>query len=119
MQTIHWMQANQPGRSMAGKLLINCGTGQQISIMWHNDDDDLPMAPGKHPIDKTGAKGTMSMISGVGNLVEPGQLDITAWDASHLAGTFTMKLDHQGIPKAVTGTFDLRCPYGKSDVCSP
>ena len=63
---------------MAGKLLINCGANEQISIMWHNDTDDLPMAPGKHPIDKTGAKGTMSIISAVGGLVEPGQLDITA-----------------------------------------
>lgn len=119
IQTTHWMTADQPGRSMAGKLLINCGADKQISIMWHNDTDDLPMAPGKHPIDKTGAKGTMSIIAAIGDLVEPGQLDITAWDASHIAGTFTMKIRHEGTPKTVTGKLDLRCPYGKTAACSP
>lgn len=114
VQSTHWMAPDQPGRSIAGKLLINCGKGAQVTIQLHNDDDDLPMAPGKYPIDKTGAKGTFSVIAPLA-LVEPGELDITAWDRSHIAGTFRFKADKGPL----TGTFDLRCPYGATPTCAP
>ncbi len=119
VQSTHWMPPEQPGRSSAGKLLINCGKSAQINIYWHNDDDELPMAPGKYPIDKTGAKGTLSTISPLGALAEPGEIDITAWDRSHLAGTFAMKVNKDGAPRSVVGRFDLRCPYGTTTHCTP
>jgi hypothetical protein len=116
-QSSLWMTADQPGRSIAGKFLLNCGKTDQISISLHNDDDELPQAAAKYPIDKTGAKGTMSIITGVGELSEPGELEITAWDKAHIAGKFAMKLNKDGATKAITGSFDLDCPYAKSDLC--
>ncbi len=119
VQSIHWMAPEQPSRSSAGKLQINCGKSAQINLYWHNDDDELPMAPGKYPIDKTGGRGTLSAISTLGALTEPGEIDISAWDRSHLAGTFVMKVNKDGAPRSVAGSFDLRCPYGATTHCTP
>ncbi len=118
VQSSHWMMAGASGRSMAGKLLINCGDKDKITIQHHNFDEELAMAAGKYPIDKTGAAGTMSII-GPFPLAEAGELDITAWDTSHMAGTFSFSVTKDGASKKVTGSFDLRCPYAASDVCVP
>lgn len=116
--SMHWMTADQPGRSVVGQLLLNCGKAPQVSLSPHNLEDPVPMAPGKYTIDKTGAKGTFSLIGG-GALAEPGEIDITAWDASHVAGTFRFKAEREGGVKQITGRFDLRCPYGTTAACRP
>jgi len=110
VMSLHWMAANQQGRSLAVPLLINCGSGKQLNISSEGDVTDIPMAPKKYPIGSD--KGSF-VVQGPDAWGAKGELEITAWDASHVAGTFQFAAGD----KKFTGNFDIKCPQPGNGVC--
>jgi len=45
-----------------------------------------------------------------------GEMDITAWDTTHMAGTFAFTGNNK---KKYAGTFDIKCPHAGNGVCTP
>ena len=114
--SLHWMPENQPGRSLGSALIINCGaSGKQLNLSPTGDSTvaDVPMKPGKYAITTTGKKGDFTVI-GPGFMGGAGELDVTAWDTSHVAGTFTV----ESGGKKYEGSFDLKCPTPGNGICS-
>ena len=114
--SLHWMPENQPGRSLGNALIINCGpSGKQVNLSATGDTTvaDVPMKPGKYAITTTGKKGDFTAI-GADFMGGTGTLDITAWDTSHVAGSFTIT---SGLRK-FEGSFDLKCPSPGNGICS-
>jgi len=108
VMSIHWMAANQPGRSIAGPLLINCGpAGKQLNLS--ADDTSIAMAPKKYEI----GTGKAFSVMGPGLAAAKGEIDISAWDKAHVTGTFTI----EGDGKKVAGKFDIKCPQPGNGIC--
>lgn len=110
VQSIHFMIESQ--RGMGGQLLINCGAKDQISISAPPKTVPIEMGPKKHAI-KNG--GTDFSVLGPNFMGGTGEIDITAWDKAHVAGSF--KFEAKG--KQYAGTFDLKCPQPGNGVCTP
>ncbi len=114
-------------------LVLNCGdagdeTGS-VSLMPADGSTyaDVPFGPKTYPIAKGGVlgggarAGEFSVIFSAGDgvyaLDEPGELKVTKFDKSGIAGTFSFKASERfatGTPKkvAVQGTFDFGCTGG-------
>lgn len=107
VMSIHWMAPDQKGRSLAVPLLINCGpSGKQLNI---SSSDDVAMGPKKHPI----GAGKAFTVMGPDLMGGEGTIDITAWDAAHVAGTF--EISAKG--KTYKGAFDIKCPQPGNGIC--
>jgi len=110
VMSTHWMPPRQPGRSIAVPLLINCGpAGNQLSISTDGDTTAVPMGPKKYPI----GAGKDFTAMGLDFMSGDGSLDITAWDTTHVAGTF--EISAKG--KTYKGAFDFKCPQPGNGVC--
>lgn len=75
--------------------------------------DVMPFAPKKYEIKKGKGDATVSVGFGKAAMTDPnGVIDITAFDARHIAGTIdlTGKLSPGGGNVTLTGSFDLICP---------
>ncbi|HLL23241.1 MAG TPA: hypothetical protein VK427_13985 [Kofleriaceae bacterium] len=75
--------------------------------------DAMPFAPKKYEIKKGKGDATVSVGLGKATLAEPtGTIDITAFDARHIAGTveLTGKLQPGSGNVTLAGSFDLICP---------
>lgn len=75
--------------------------------------DAMPFAPKKYEIKKGKGDATVSVGFGKAAMTEPdGTIDITAFDARHIAGTLdlTGKLQPGGGTVTLKGEFDLICP---------
>ncbi|MBP6843391.1 MAG: hypothetical protein KA201_06595 [Kofleriaceae bacterium] len=112
--SLHWFAPDQQGRGLASTLLINCGTGAQVNLMSSSDATpaDVPMAPKKYPITKGNKAGAFSVM-GPDFMGGEGELDITAWDTSHVAGTFGFAAGG----KQYSARFDIKCPFPSNGVC--
>ncbi len=112
--SLHWFAPEQQGRGLASTLLINCGTGAQVNLMSANDATaaDVPMAPKTYPIARTNKAGTFTVM-GRDFMGGEGELAITAWDVSHVAGTFAFTAGG----KQYRGQFDIKCPFPSNGVC--
>jgi hypothetical protein len=110
VMSIHWMAADQKGRSIAVPLLINCGpTGKQLNISSDGDTAVVPMGPKKYPF----GAGKAFTVMGRDFMNGDGSIDITAWDTTHVAGTF--EISAKG--KIYKGVFDIKCPQPGNGVC--
>lgn len=112
--SVHWMAADQKGRSLATPLLINCGKGGQINLMSHADSTAaaIPFGPKKYAIGKTNKLDEFAVL-GPNFMGGMGELDVTAWDRAHIAGTF--QFEAQG--KKYAGKFDIKCPFPGNGIC--
>ena len=75
--------------------------------------DAMPFAPKKYEIKKGKGDATVNVGIGKAAMVDPnGTIDITAFDARHIAGTIdlTGKLQPGGGTVKLEGQFDLICP---------
>ena len=75
--------------------------------------DAMPFAPKKYEIKKGKGDATVSVGFGKAAMVDPnGTIDITAFDARHIAGTISLtgKLQPGGGTVKLEGEFDLVCP---------
>ena len=112
--TLHWLAADQKGRDLASPLLINCGAGKQVNLLSSSATAlaDVPMAPRKYPIVRANQAGAFTVL-GADFMGGEGELDVTAWDAAHVAGTFAFAANG----KQYVGKFDLKCPFPSNGVC--
>ena len=114
--SLHWMPENQPGRSLGTALIINCGaSGKQLNLSpaMNTTLDQVAMKPGKYAIKAVAQPGDFTVI-GPGWMGGTGEIEITAWDTSHVAGTFTV----ENGGKKYEGSFDLKCPTPGNGICS-
>jgi len=97
-------------------FVVNC-QGEKIRfqiVPGGGKPDAMPFAPKKYEIKK--GKGTDAMVNvgfGKASLADAnGSVDITAFDARHIAGTIDLsgKLAPGGGAVTLKGTFDLICP---------
>ncbi|MEP6871371.1 MAG: hypothetical protein ABI939_05915 [Anaerolineaceae bacterium] len=115
-------------------LIVNCnqaGGGGTLSLIPSNTSKykDVPFKPADYVISKQGAlsgaknpgefTALLNLAKGGFNVSEPGKLQITKFDKSGIAGTFTFKAEEfaaEGTPKKVNveGKFDFSCPGGGS-----
>lgn len=75
--------------------------------------DAMPFAPKKYEIKKSKGDATISVGFGKAALADAnGSVDITAFDARHIAGTIDLagKLQPGGGAVTLKGSFDLICP---------
>jgi hypothetical protein len=104
-------------------LLVNCGAdGGSLNFGPSKDSKyaDLPFKAGKYPVAaagtaKAGELGvTVSLRPPTGHksfeVSEPGAMDITKFDATGIAGTFTLKAkSRDGKAIEIKGSFDYPC----------
>lgn len=117
VMSIHWMGPQQPGRSIATPLLINCGApGAQLNFdtVGSAKPEDIPMRAGTFKMGFKHRKGTFG-VRGAGFISGEGELVIATWDTSHVAGSFTFTAGG----KKYAGKFRLKCPYSGNGVCQP
>jgi hypothetical protein len=115
VQSLYWIPADQKGRGLASHLLINCGKGKQLNIMSAGKaaDTDYPQGAKKYAIDSSNKPGAIAVMGPDFMSAKDGELDVTAWDKTHVAGSF--KFTAGG--KAYAGTFDLKCPQPGNGAC--
>lgn len=109
VQSIFWMRESQ--RGMGTQLLINCGARAQVSLSSPPKAIPIEMGAKKFAI-STGGGGDFSVL-GPGFTGGTGELDLTAWDTTHIAGTFSF----EAKGKQYAGSFDLKCPQPGNGVC--
>lgn len=101
VQSSHWMDDKY--KHLAVPLLVNCGSSDKITIA---AVDPLPRATGTFKLDTTNKPGTFGAL-GKDFLGANGEVAITAFDSSHVAGSFRFATK-QG--KKYEGRFDIKCP---------
>jgi hypothetical protein len=112
--SLYWIPVGQKGRSIAGPLLINCGKGKQLNISAAGSAEaDYPQTAKKYMFDPSNKNGTFTVMGPDFMSAKDGELEITAWDNVHVAGSF--KFNAGG--KAYAGTFDLKCPQPGNGIC--
>jgi hypothetical protein len=125
------------GAQMMGPLVLNCVSTQGMSAGnlnitpgSKNSMERIPFKPGKVKLVAREPKpGELSVMLSIGEdtfvLTRPGELVLTRFDGSGIAGTFRYEgkkfvpiYEAQGPEQKVTvvGTFDFPCPYA-SEIC--
>lgn len=120
----HWLDARNkammvnPGNE---GMLLNC-TGERLKVSFNYNVPaaKFPLAP--QTLEVTGFMDQVTKVIFLGSVKEPhatfsdatGQLEISAFDASHVAGTFSVaakaNVGGSAQPVTITGTFDLKHP---------
>lgn len=115
VQSLHWMTTDQPGRSLASWLLVNCGTGKQLNLSSSGraTAESVPRGPKRYAIGSSDAPDTFNVMGPDFASAKSGSLEITAWDGRHVAGAF----DFVAGDHAYKGTFDLACPTPGNGPC--
>lgn len=108
VQSKHWMK---DGKSYAAALLINCGSGKQINLSANGES--MLLGPATYKIVRTGEDKTAFSVLGPDFMGGDGEIVLTAFDASHVAGSFNF----ESGGKRYKGTFDLKCPQPGNGVC--
>ena len=114
---VSYWRTEEERKNMAGidGFVVTC-QGEKIRLQivpGGGKPDAMPFAPKKYEIKKGKGDATVSVGFGKAAMTEPnGTIDITAFDARHIAGTIdlTGKLQPGGGAVTLKGEFDLICP---------
>jgi len=93
--------------------VVNChGPDIKFSLLPSGKKDGMPFRPKKYTIAKSGNDASVMVQFGKTTLEATGTVDVTAFDAHHIAGTIDLKgkLVPGGGEVKLTGSFDLICP---------
>jgi hypothetical protein len=111
----YWMKEDER-KSMMGTdgFAVNChGPDIKFSLIPSGKKDGMPFKPKKYAITKSTGDASVMVLFGKQTLdAISGTVDVTAFDARHIAGTVDVKgkLVPGGGEVKLTGTFDLVCP---------
>lgn len=111
----YWL-AEEERKNMMGVdgFVINC-QGEKIRFQMvpgGGKPDAMPFAPKKYEIKKNKGDASVNVGFGKAAMEANGAIDITAFDARHIAGTVDLsgKLTPGGGNVTLKGSFDLICP---------
>jgi hypothetical protein len=110
----YWMSQEEKNSLMGSDgFVVNChGPDMKFSLLPSGKKDSMPFAPKKYTIAKSGNDANVMVLFGKATLDATGTVDVTAFDAHHIAGTIDLKgkLVPGGGEVKLTGSFDLICP---------
>jgi len=111
----YWMKAEDKKNMMGGDgFAVNChGPDIKFSMIPSSKKDGMPFKPKKYTFTKGTGDASVMAIFGKSTLdAIAGTVDITAFDAHHIAGEIALKgkLVPGGGEVKLTGSFDLICP---------
>lgn len=117
----YWMRPEEVERArrlkLAQVLLLNCGQKPLVSLSQSTSstESQIPMRPGRYPIVESRDAKPGSFVPQLlgARLKGPGEIVISAWDASGIKGSFT----YSTTTEAHQATFDLRCPQPGNGMC--
>jgi hypothetical protein len=107
----HWVTEEQ--RDNHAAFILNCtGSAANISFMAKQQSvDALPaFGPEKYVFGKGERLTVMGRVENELLTHITGELDVTTFDASRIAGTFQLAGQVKGAPVTVSGRFDYTCP---------
>jgi hypothetical protein len=111
----YWMTADERNSLMGTDgFAVNChGPDIRFSLIPGGKKDGMPFKPKKYTFAKGAGDASVMVLFGKNTLDKiSGTVDVTAFDARHIAGTVDLKgkLVPGGGAVHLTGTFDLACP---------
>jgi len=110
----YWMNTEERNSLMGTDgFVVNChGPDIKFSLLPSGKKDGMPFRPKKYTIAKSGNDASVMVQFGKTTLEATGTVDVTAFDAHHIAGTIDLKgkLVPGGGEVKLTGSFDLICP---------
>ena len=84
----------------------------QINLLAQGGAKAVPLGAKRYAIARANQPGTFAVL-GPDFMGGEGELDVTAWDKTHVAGTF--QFSAKG--RTYKGRFDLKCPYASYGGC--
>jgi hypothetical protein len=110
----YWMNEDER-KTLTGTdgFVVNChGPDIKFSLLPSGKKDGMPFKPKKYTIGKSGNDASVMVLFGKVTLEATGTVDVTAFDAHHIAGAIDLKgkLVPGGGEAKLAGSFDLICP---------
>ena len=110
----YWMNEDER-KSLMGTdgFAVNChGPDIKFSLIPSGKKDSMPFKPKKYTFARSGNDASVMVQLGKATLEATGSVDVTAFDAHHIAGAIDLKgkLVPGGGTVKLTGSFDLICP---------
>ena len=111
----YWMKDEDKKNMMGGEgFAVNChGPDIKFSLIPGGKKDGMPFKPKKYAFTKGTGDASVMVIFGKNTLdAVAGTVDVTAFDAHHIAGAIALKgkLVPGGGEVKLAGSFDLICP---------